>query len=931
MKSKPPECSGCPLEVQGQGFVPLQTGATSTSGVLLCGEAPGEKEALSGIPFVGQAGAGLNRILHTGGWKRTDFPIHNVISCRPPWNRDPTEDEIGHCSVHLEATLASLRPKVVVAMGEVALRRFCGVEGILNRRAPKRGYPYQSRVGAWTGWVVPTVHPSHIIQGASNLIGAVIADIQRAERIARTGYTPPLSKYTLDPDRLLMSDLSSEILQTVWPTTLDRKPTDFLLTLDLETDPDGSISRFSLAWGDAMRGCSMPYNADSRSWLQHVIRKDHGWKFLCVWNRLFDPPLLRREGFERLPRILDQMELWHFYQSDLPMSLGFAASLMTDFEEWKSLGESSSYGAFYSAQDAVAQHQSMLRILEQIQQEGYRIKCFERHAVALDPILERMGERGIRINKERRIELRQLLEGKLEGIGAAIDAHLPPGVVPPVVRKLLMQEVMCPRCIGEGHEPDVKANKKKYRLNIIDYEEQAGHIELIYKTGIPCARCKGDGVVGKQVRPEFEGEVHEEGWLAAKDHECLALIWTKPAPFLLKSQDHLKNYIIAKRHQLPLYKGKVCLDADAIRKQAKRYKADPVYPLILEGRKQKDLCDRFLAPAYDGVIDPDGVRRLHTDFTNVPSTWRLSSRNPNLQNVPKRGEWGRAVRRCFEPEKDEVLVEADLSAAEAVMVGYFAHDDEYVRAAKLSVHAILAAHLIGQPLNLQDPAQRLRAQIRTIKSQHKKVYARAKRVIHGTAYGMSAFLMTQLYPEEFPTIKRAQETIDLYFNTLARRVRRWQWEVLLEARRKGYLESPWGQRHYFWDALRITRNAPGGVLNEELFLAHADLSSTTVTFGNFTGEWGSQAKDALAFYPQNGTSSWMRDCLLRIVRDYPWMERCLRLQVHDSLVASVPRHQLLQAVEALRTVMEAPIPEMGGLTLGTEIKTGPNWGEMKEV
>ncbi|MBW6458434.1 MAG: uracil-DNA glycosylase [FCB group bacterium] len=88
--------------------------------ILFVGEAPGEQEDLSGIPFVGRAGKLLDSILQEIGIRREDVFIANVLKCRPPGNRDPLPQEIEVCEKHLHRQIELIKPKVIVALGRIA-------------------------------------------------------------------------------------------------------------------------------------------------------------------------------------------------------------------------------------------------------------------------------------------------------------------------------------------------------------------------------------------------------------------------------------------------------------------------------------------------------------------------------------------------------------------------------------------------------------------------------------------------------------------------------------------------------------------------------------------------------------------------------------------------------------------------------------------
>jgi len=101
--------------------------------ICFIGEGPGREEDLSGIPFVGQAGRLLDKMLLSVGLSRRDCYICNIVKCRPPNNRVPQPDEVAACSLYLYAQLAVLEPQIICLLGNTALRFFFGEQYSIGR------------------------------------------------------------------------------------------------------------------------------------------------------------------------------------------------------------------------------------------------------------------------------------------------------------------------------------------------------------------------------------------------------------------------------------------------------------------------------------------------------------------------------------------------------------------------------------------------------------------------------------------------------------------------------------------------------------------------------------------------------------------------------------------------------------------------------
>ena len=115
------KCEKCELHKTRTNCV-FGTGSKS-SDVLFVGEAPGEKEDLSGVPFVGAAGKLLDKYLYAVGIDRERVYIANILKCRPPKNRDPRPEEEEACLPYLREQLRLLQPKILVCLGRIAAKR----------------------------------------------------------------------------------------------------------------------------------------------------------------------------------------------------------------------------------------------------------------------------------------------------------------------------------------------------------------------------------------------------------------------------------------------------------------------------------------------------------------------------------------------------------------------------------------------------------------------------------------------------------------------------------------------------------------------------------------------------------------------------------------------------------------------------------------
>jgi hypothetical protein len=315
--------------------------------------------------------------------------------------------------------------------------------------------------------------------------------------------------------------------------------------------------------------------------------------------------------------------------------------------------------------------------------------------------------------------------------------------------------------------------------------------------------------------------------------------------------------------------------AKHLKKHSKRH---PVLKLINDWGERSKLVTSYF-------WELDANNRIHPSFGFHPSTHRKSCRNPNVQTIPKRNDLAKEFRRMFIASPGTLLVECDSSAIEAVLVGYFAGSSDYIALAKRGVHKWLAEQRAGRPVSKEEP-----------------LYDQIKRVVHLSNYLGSAMRIREEYPDDFATQREAQELQDYYFSTPAGRdVRAWQVATLAQAHAEHMLDTPFRQRHYFYNVY-TTREG-------KMVL-------------------GDDAKRAIAFRPQ-ATASAIQSLFLR---SFPaWMLPFIEAPVHDSFIAEVPEEQAKLFASEMIRVMTMPIPQLGGLSIGCEAKIGPNLASMISV
>ncbi len=324
-------------------------------------------------------------------------------------------------------------------------------------------------------------------------------------------------------------------------------------------------------------------------------------------------------------------------------------------------------------------------------------------------------------------------------------------------------------------------------------------------------------------------------------------------------------------------KGELSTDASVLEKLRD---AHPIVDGILSWRELDKLNSTYLE-ALPKLVDAGG--RIHTTFNQAAAaTGRLSSTNPNLQNVPVRSELGRQIRRAFVPgDPDQVILVADYSQIELRVLAHLS-GDEGLRAAFLSgadVHAATAASIFGLPIEHVDGELR----------------RRAKAVNYGLAYGMNAWGLAQRLDI---TLDEAQEIMDGYFASFPK-IKEYLRAQVERARLDGYTETLLGRRRYIPELTSDNRRL------REL------------------GE-----RQALNAPIQGSASDVFKVAMIEVDRallERPELDCHPLLTVHDELVFEVPEAKLEDATELIRERMEHAI-ELD-VPLLASIGSGSNWAD----
>jgi DNA polymerase len=170
-------CTRCVLHKSRTQTV-FGTGSERASWMII-GEAPGAEEDRRGEPFVGRAGKLLDEMLRAIGLERSEVFIANVLKCRPPNNRDPSQEEAAQCRDHLEMQIDLLQPRIVVAVGRIAAQQLLNTDAPLGQL---RGKTHSLRDGKLP--LIVTYHPAYLLRSPSQKSKAW-EDLCRAKHVVQ--------------------------------------------------------------------------------------------------------------------------------------------------------------------------------------------------------------------------------------------------------------------------------------------------------------------------------------------------------------------------------------------------------------------------------------------------------------------------------------------------------------------------------------------------------------------------------------------------------------------------------------------------------------------------------------------------------------------------------------------------------------------------
>ena len=309
----------------------------------------------------------------------------------------------------------------------------------------------------------------------------------------------------------------------------------------------------------------------------------------------------------------------------------------------------------------------------------------------------------------------------------------------------------------------------------------------------------------------------------------------------------------------------------------------PLPKHLMEYRELQKLQTTYVEGLLEAARGPED--RVHTSFNQtVAATGRLSSSNPNLQNIPIRTELGRKIRKAFIPKTGWVYLSADYSQIDLRMLAHISEDETLCDAFRKGedIHTATACEIFGI----------------TSKQMTPEVRRVAKSINFGIVYGISAFGLSQ---QLAISMEQAQSHITRYFERYPG-VKKWIEKTIADARKDGYVRTLLGRIRYLPEI-----QSPNGAMR------------------------GFAERTAMNTPIQGTSADVIKLAMIKLVQAQEaneWKGNML-VQVHDELLFEIPPDDLSRSQSKIKDLMETAIPLR--IPVVVDLKAGANWSEMTPV
>lgn len=773
-------CNECPLRDRNRVWGRCDI---SSPLIAIVGEAPGADEDIAGEPFVGDAGREFKSAAAQSGLLWHQIYRTNVISCRPP-NNDITsfdaQTAIDCCKPGYEAELAALTKRglrIVVAAGNTAARSMGFTDSIGAARGSVRQAPNLPIP------VLATYHPAYFVRrgkepgdptGWLKEKVSWLNDLEKSRHIALHGWNPPKELFCLRPTLGQVN------------TFLSRHKGKSLVSVDIEAsslDPYKAII-YMIGLGvsreEALvipfysQGVREYWTKDERLEVMQMLKDFFDKTEVMLQNALYDSRVLKHHGIP-LKRIKhDLMLLHHSISPELPHNLGYITSIYGETPYWKDLklehtraihALSDEDYRTYNARDCVVLHQCLPKMLEHLEQND-TVSTYETEMALVKPC-QLMADNGLLVDPKRlkhfQESLDEQIKKRLEEMNAltTISPHFS-FTSDEHIRYLFFN--MTPASYTAAKEKaKTYDNNPRLRKDTKAFAAMMETISAIEDT-VP---FQSSGVI---VVPRLKTKNHKFSVGKEGIQSLVTSIATRIANI-----DKLKGRMGQSYVQ----------QTDNLRKLLQFIEVFISAPTSYRKLSKLSSTYRSFPTAYDG--------RVHGSYSiHGTKTGRLSSRDPNMQNLPS------AAKAVFVPKAGCSFVSADYANIELRVLAYVSDDDILIQMFNegKDVHSENTKLLFG--LDESHPLW-------------KSARRAAKGYIFGTIYGGTVEGLHKKIAAAVPTLELTLEKfrhISTVYRAAHPKYALWYDKTIEDVERLGYVTNAFGRKRYlFGDAKGNVRKA----------------------------------------------------------------------------------------------------------------------------
>lgn len=792
-----------------------------------------------GIPFVGPAGKYLDKALEKAGIRRSDIYIDNLVKCRTENNREPSKDETNMCLPYLKEKIKEIKPNVIVLLGNYVCKHLLG-KTVIKYIHGKHEWSDELKVN-----LIPSVHPSSIARDPSSdyYFNMLVEDFKIAKEISlykgKVNVKKRSVKYIVCNTMPKVNSLFKRLA----------KAEEF--SVDLETTSlnpkKGRILCAQFSWKECTAAVLPLYDYMKKDYWNQVDLETIKYKLKMVLENPKPCKIAQNWKFElswlkHKFGIIPQGKMWdtmiaHYLinTTNRKHNLDTLSLEYTDMGLYGKEIEKDKENGFRNTpiekvhNYGAADADCTLRskhVQESQMTPGY-MRLMENILIPLSKVLADMEFRGIKINRDRIKTLIDEIKPKLEALETEMASF-------PQVKDYVKDKYKALRDKAKEKYLGSKNLQSRYSLD-----------EYVKKVKKPKANFKSNKDLPKIL------------------YEYLRL----EAPYKTKKGTGYST------------------DSKALKILQHKHK---IISLLLKYRALFKFYSTYLLGVLKNLDDND---RVHTEYKLTRTmTGRMSSKNPNLQNITKKPfedsegkviPLGKLIRECFIVDDDCVLIESDLKQIEFRILAHYCNDPVMIDDIKAGrdVHRIVASSAYKKP---QDE----------ISGEERR---KAKSITFGIPYGRGA----KAIAEDFDMPIMEAEMLSKGFFDRYKKCHKWIKAVIEGTKKHGYVKTIFGRK-------RLLPN----IHSDDEQLARAAEREAIATVIQST------ASDILSTYTVNIYN--------RINRE--GLKSRLVMTIHDSLVLEVPKDEKTEIIKLLQEEMSRDI---FGLRVPVEAETvvGANWAD----